>query len=469
MSPAAFSAHQSALAALAMAGVAPGDLAGIATFRTGHPTAELDVFRKAVTAQPLPQPVTPLTLAQTFADYYVLESTIPMPVFQSGPSPFFVVGGGWAVNATGAPVQQGTELANIYVTVPRTPMPPGGFPAVVLIITGFGADRPIVDRVTAPGGAPGSGPALEFAQAGFIGVQVDGPLEGRRNTTGLPEDFIIFNLLNPLALRDNIRESALELALIGEVLPTLQIDPAQCPGVVTPQGGPIVIDPATMAIMGHSMGATIEPLVLATTSRYRAGVLSGAGASWIENVLYKEKPVQILPLAEALLAYSPTGPALDAFDPVLSLLQWAGEPADPQVYTRYVTAEPRSGSPRHILMIQGITDHYILPPIAEATSLSLGLDLAGTALDVGMPAQPQFEPRFLDVAPFSGGAQIALPASGNRTGPSGAPYTAVLVQQPEDGIEDGHEVAFQVTAAKDQWRTFLQTLAQGGAPSVPVK
>jgi hypothetical protein len=467
MSANAFLDHRSAVAALAHAGVAPGDLAGLATFRTGHPTAGLDRFRQAVVAQPLPQLVAPLVRVDTFADYYVLRSTIRMPVFQGGLPPFLLIGGGWQVDASGAPLQQGTEEANVYVTVPRRPMPAAGFPAAVLIITGFGAGRPIVDRVTAPSGAPGSGPALEFAQAGFIGVQVDGPLEGRRNTTGLPEDLLIVNFANPLALRDNIRQSALELAVLAEVLPTLAIDPAQCPGVATPNGGPVVVDPATMALVGHSLGSTIAPLVLATTPRYRAAVLSGAGGSWIENVMWKQKPVVVRPFAELLLGYTASGATLEPSDPILSLLQWAGEPADPLAYTRYVTTEPRVCAPRSILMIQGITDHYILPPIADAMSLSLGLDLAGPALDAGMPALPQFEPRFLDVAPLAGGRAIVLPAGGNRIGPSGAPYSAVLVQHPEDGIEDGHEVAWQVAAAKDQWKGFLATLAQSGLPVVP--
>jgi hypothetical protein len=468
MPPAAFADHERAIAALGRAGVAAGDLAGIATFRTGRPTAGFEQFRQAILAQPLPQPVTPLACVETFADYYVLESTLRMPVYQGGSSPFLLTGGGWQVDASGQPALQGTEEANIIVTVPRRPMPPAGFPAVVLVRAGFGApEGSIVNRVTAPNGAPGSGPALEYAQAGFIGVQVDGPLEGRRNTSGLDEDFLIFNLANPLAMRDNIRQSALELVLLAEVLPALAIDPAQCPGTATPQGGPIVIDPATMALMGHSMGSTMAPLALAAAPRYRAAILSGAGASWIENVLWKEKPLAIRPVAESLLGYAGAGRALERCDPVLSLLQWAGEPADPQVYTRYVVSEPRLGAPRDVLMIQGIVDHFILPSIANAMSLSLGLDLAGPEIDLGMPAQPGFGPPFFDVAGFAQARTLALPASANRAGAGGAPVTAVLVQHPEDGIEDGHEVAFQVAAAKDEWRTFLATLAQGGAPTVP--
>src|SRR5205807_10298026 len=102
-----------------------------------------------------------------------------------------------------------------------------------------------------------------------------------------------------------------------------------------------------------------------------------------------------------------------------------------------------------------IVDHYIMPGIANATSLSLGLDLAGAALDEGA-AELASTTHLRDLLPLSGGAQIALPASGNRAG-----LTAVVVQHPEDGIEDGHEVAFQTEAPQHQYRCFLQSFAKG--------
>src|SRR5215468_249240 len=117
----------------------------------------------------------------------------------------------------------------MVVTVPRAPMPANGFPLVTLVRAGAGGDRPLVDRgvqgmTGGPPLVPGSGPAQEFTRVGYAGVQVDGPLGGLRNITHGDEQFLIFNVFNIAALRDNIRESALELAVFSAVLDTLHID-----------------------------------------------------------------------------------------------------------------------------------------------------------------------------------------------------------------------------------------------------
>jgi pimeloyl-ACP methyl ester carboxylesterase len=296
----------------------------------------------------------------------------------------------------------------------------------------------------------GSGPALHFTRAGYAGVTVDGPHGGIRNVTGGDEQFLMFNIGNPQAMRDNVRQSALELALMADVIAALDIDTSACPGA-DPSAQ---LDATQLALMGHSMGATIAPLTLAIEPRFRAAILSGAGGSWIENVVHKLSPLPVRPLAEVLLFYSKYERKLHEHDPVLTLLQWAGEPADPPPYARLVSER---SDPPHVLMLQGIVDTYILPPIANATSLSFGLDLAGTALDAGDPELAAFTP-LEDVLAFGAGAKVALPASGDA-------ITAVVVQHAEDAIEDGHEVMYQTEAPKHQYRCFLDTL-KSGAPIV---
>src|SRR6185437_5919473 len=83
-----------------------------------------------------------------------------------------------------------------------------------------------------------------------------------------------------------------------------------------------------------------------------------------------------------LIGYVTQRRELKEDDPVLTLFQWAEEPSDAIAYTRSIIREPPTGmAPRDVLMEQGIVDHYIMPPIANAMSLSLGLDLTGTPLD----------------------------------------------------------------------------------------
>ncbi|MEZ4269569.1 MAG: FG-GAP-like repeat-containing protein [Myxococcota bacterium] len=458
--------YQRAIAALEEAGVDPADLAGLAVFRTDSPTRTFARFVAAARARPTPAPLAPFALGEVFDTFCVYTSTLAMPVYQSGEPPYLDAGGGFKTDFQDQPVWQRDETARVVVTLPRQPAPAAGFPVVTLIRTGAGGDRPLVDRGprAVNGGAAvaaGSGPALEFAAAGFAGVSIDGPHGGIRNISGGDEQFLVFNIQNPKALRDNVRQSALEVALTPEILAGLTLDASDCPGL----GGTVAFDPAHLALMGHSMGATIAPLALAVEPRFGLVILSGAGGSFAENIVWKEKPLRVRPIAELLLDYTSIGRTLDIFDPSLALLQWAGEPADPPVYARGLIDEAPPGEARHVLMLQGIVDRYILPPIAAATSLSLGLDLAGPALDEGVAEIAHF-PTLRSLLPLAGRGAIALPATQNRQTAAGDSVTAVVVQHLEDGIEDGHEVAFQVASARAQYRRFLSSWL-AGAPEVP--
>lgn len=464
MSAAVAEEHSDALARLAELGVPSSSLAGLAVFTTDDPVAGLAAVRAAMLARPLPRPVEPFRADETFDDFCVFSSTIDMPDYQSGTPPFNEVGGDWRFDDAGAPIFQRDEPARLVVTVPRGKMPPAGFPIVLLSRTGAGGDRPLVDRGVQPATGepalePGTGPALEFARVGWAGASVDGPHGGLRNVTARDEQFLMFNITNPAALRDNVRQSAAELALQAHVLAALSFDASSCPGLDT-GGAPVRFDASRLALMGHSMGGTIAPLTLAVEPGFHAAILSGAGGSYIENVLYKLHPVPVKGPAELLLGVAGQY-SLTEQDPALNLFQWAAEPADPPVYAPYVVHAPREGTPTSVLMVQGIVDHYIMPTISQATSLSLGLDLAGEALDEDTPEIATF-PTLAARLPFSGRARVALPARANIDPET----TAVVVQAREDGVEDGHEVIFQTEGPKRQYRCFLASFA-AGAPTVP--
>lgn len=460
--------YDAALTALVDLDYDVASLAGLAVFRTGDPAAELGAFLDHARTLPAPPPPT-FAPAEVFDTFCVFTATTTLPSYQSGDPPYLGdpdAGGRWGRDDAGAPALVAHVEARVVITIPRRPMPASGYPTAVFVRTGGGGDRPLVDRGVraAPGGeaiAPGTGPALELARVGFAGVSVDGPHGGPRNPTGGDEQFLTFNITNPAAMRDNVRQSALELALLPGRLGAWSVDASACPGA----GADARLDADRLALIGHSMGAWFAPLVLAWEPRYGAAVLSGAGGSWIENVVHKESPVAVRPFAEAFLGYSDR--ALHAHDPVLSLVQWALEGADPAVYGARArgggVALPPNGLPAHVLMIEGVVDTYILPPIANTTALSLALDLAGPELDRDHPELAAFAP-LSDVLPLVGGAVVPLPAAGNRG--DGA-VTAVVVQHLEDGVEDGHEVFFQLEAPKRQLRAFLEAFAAGATPSVP--
>ncbi len=450
---------RAALDAVVSYGTAPEEIAGLTVFTTGHPTATLRAYTAHARQHALALDAPP-ALTDTFDDYCVFESTLSLPTYQHGEPPFTVEGGGWRLDGAGEPELAGFETARIVFTVPRAPAPAAGWPTAVMIRTGAGGDRPLVDRGprAEPGGeaiAPGTGLALDFAAAGYAGVSVDGPLGGLRNPSGADEQFLIFNVANPESMLGTLRESALELALLPDLLGELALDTSACPG--GPAASSFDLDGLTL--VGHSMGATIAPLTLAVEPRYAASVLSGAGGSWIANVVHKQSPLEVRPLAEAMLGYA--SGALDVYDPALALLQLVGEAADPPPYARHLVLDPLDGTaPRHLLVIQGVVDTYILPPMANALAVSAGLDLAGVAIDVGHPDLEAYRP-LEDVLRFSGRGATELPAGGNASG-----TTAVVVQHYEDGVEDGHEVLFQRAEPRHQVRCFLADLADGHLPMV---
>jgi pimeloyl-ACP methyl ester carboxylesterase len=458
-------AYVDALWALPAVGVSPFEVAALSVFTTGDPGVDLALLVEDANAKFSPRPLLAFAQTDIFDPYCVYETRLEFPVYQGGTPPYLGGGGGFVWDVHGVPVVDHLEESRLVVTVPRATMPVGGLPTAVMIRTGAGGDRPIFERGTQDSEGevlePGTGPALHYARAGFAGVSVDGPHGGIRNITGGDEQFLIFNISNPVALRDNLRQSALELTLLPDLLDDLQIDVSDCPGA----GPSATFDVGTVALMGHSMGATIAPLVLAHEPRFRATILSGAGGSWIQNVMYKESPLHVRPFAEAMIGYGDAGHSLEEDDPFLGVLQWAGESADPPVYGRAIVREPVDSDPRHVLMFQGIVDTYIFPPIANTTSLSLGLDLAGEALDEQHPDLQHFTP-LAEVVAYGGGTTIDLPASGNLS-VQGVDVTAVVVQHTEDGVEDGHEVMFQLPDPKHQYRCFLETF-RDGVPVVPV-
>lgn len=452
-------AHLRALDVLGKNGVASKDIAGLTVFTTDDPVG---AFRRAVDdalALPLPSLSVAPSRTDVFDDFCIYQGAIELPVFQEGTPPYSSTGGRWAVDASGHLLKQRSESARVFVTVPRRAAPAAGYPSVLMIRTGSGTDRALDRGVRDAMGrvlAPGTGPGLELARVGVAGISFDGPHGGSRNVSGGDEQFIMFNVFNPPALRDNVRQSALEAVLMAHVLEDVSFDASDCAGATSP----VRFDAAHLALMGHSMGASIAPLALAVEPRFKAAVLSGAGGSWLANAVDKLKPLPTRASLEVLFGY--TGDQhLTATDPTLTLVQWAPEAADTQVFARHLVDEPLEGGPRHVLMFQGIVDHYILPSIANTLTLSAGLDLAGPELDDG-PAELAPQPKLHDVLKFSGRRAVPLPVRGNRDG-----TTAVVVQHAEDGVEDGHEVMFQLPAARAQYRRFLESWAAGEVPEVP--
>jgi len=437
-----------AVRALEAAGIPRDSVAALTVFRTGNAAADFSRVVAHDRTLTTPAPGT-FEKVESFEKFCVYRALVEQRVYQRGTPPFASSGGDWRFDASGIPVVDHVETARVFVTIPRKTPSNSMLPIALFVRTGGGGDRPLIDRGlrAEPLGdtTPGTGPANWFADAGWAGVQVDGPHGGPRNVSNGDEQFLMFNVLNPAALRDNVRQSALELVRLLDGIGSWRLDASDCEGVGS-SGNSLQFDASRAVVLGHSMGATIAPLVLAETSGVAATILSGAGASYLENVVHKEKPIAVKPVAEELLGYSTAGRSLDVFDPVLSLVQWAADPADPPAYLARVPDRTAA------LVFQGIVDHYILPPMANALALPMSLRPAGQTYD-------RTDPRLANYEPISS----LLPAEAPRALPvddaldSGA---RVLVQLEQDAIEDGHEVMYQRPEAARAVSCFLGKLLQ---------
>ncbi len=427
--------HDRALAVLQRAGLPREGIASMTVFTTGDPRHELLAARADIALLPKLTLEAPRVI-DTFVDYCVFESAITFDSFQEGQPPYATTGGGLHyVDGHLSPTRR--ERSRVFITVPRN-MRTATARTMLFLRVGAGGDRPLVDRgrreVRGGATAPGSGLATEIARAGYVGVTWDGPLGGSRNLDGSDEQLLIFNIVNIVAARANLLASALEGLRMARALESLEVDTRACEGAL-PR---ITLDGSNVTLFGHSMGATIAPVLAALEPRVHALVMSGAGTSWIENVVHKESPLPTRPVA-AVVAGVDAG-YLDETHPILNLLQWAAESADPQVYAEMLLER----APR-MLIFQGIRDNYIPLPVANPMVAAFGLDVQGDILDELDDRYPGVD-EWLPLAQLRGG--------GRRNRPGG--FGRAVTQVAQDDIEDGHEVLFQTPDARVQFECWLQ-------------
>ncbi len=449
-------------------GVNMDAVAGLTVFTTGAPTRDWSAIVAAARAAGGMSLASNITRTELWPDYCVYETRVGVPFYQQGTPPFATQGGalGWDGTALTTNADAPKQIARLVLTVPRVATPDDKRPTVVFVRTGAGGDRPLLDRSvhTTPGvDVLGAGYAATFARRGWAGVQLDGPLGGPlRNPDAVDEEGLVLNLSNPVALRDNLRQSALELALLPDFLKTFALPtyaPWDCPPIPESGGHSIRFDTDHLVLFAHGTGATIAPLAAVAEPRYRALLLSGAGGSWIERVVHATSPVEWAPQVAALL--SEPVDTIDEHNPALSVLQWALESTDPTLVARSLWVDADAQDARHILMFQGLVDPATPPPVANALSLSLGLDLAGDALDVSLaPGQRDLQ----SLLRFGSGEVRPLPSGLNALVGS-RKLTEVLVQQAADGLEDGHQVVFQGDTPHHQIACFLDGVL-GDAPLV---
>ena len=426
----------------------PLDSVAVATvYTTMRPLDRMIALRDHVYAYDLPgiDPAS-IAVAEDWGDFLFLGAQVTIPIYQSGVPPYLTHGGGIRFDPDGTPIVDHEIQTRLAITVPATPMPPGGWPFLIFCHGSGGSWRNFIDN----------GTARWLAWQGIAAASIDAPLHGPRAPYGGPDLWSIFfyNAFNPEAFRDNNVQAAVESMAVLRQIRDLRI-----PAGIVP-GGEVTFDPEKIYFMGHSQGSTVGPLVVAVDPHIKAAYFSGAGASLLWNLMTKVKPFPVLAAAVVALELEPREIGeLDRFHPALNLLQHMAETTDTESFNPYLFDRPVPGAPpKHVFQAIGVTDNYVGLPSHGSFAASARLDLI----------EPVLAEDTWNHLRFTGGALLPDEgAMGNRTDRDGEPVTAATVQYPAPPSgRDGHYVTWEFPSLRRRVRCFFRTALEHGTPTV---
>lgn len=416
--------------------IEPDEVVGGTVFTTQESLAELRSLAAAARAEPPPE-VRNLE-ANGYSDgYLAFRAEIDLPAYQAGDVPYQGLedGGAFARDETGGFMVTHRETTRISVALPRlTRMPEGGWP-VVLYAHGTGGDfesalNPAVADV--------------LGRLGVAVVGYDQTLHGPRDPTSSDPRLTFFNLFNPVAARDNIRQGAADATVMTTLIESMVI-PASITGRQDER-----FDPERIAFVGHSQGALTGALFAAVDERPKAFVFSGLGAILSITLQERKDIVDFEALLRSLLDI-PEAEPFDDFHPVLGLVETFIEPADPIAYARSYLENPPGGAVRDLLIVEGFLDF---------ASPARGQEAFATAARFPVVSPVHRVP---DAAAIVGPEPQDAPAKENVQSKSGA-ATAGMIQYPEET----HYPIFDNEDANRRFAEFVRTaLLEGRAVIVP--
>lgn len=387
---------------------------------------------------PCPDATTSRACGAENDDYDEYHALITLPIFQQGEAPYRDEGGDVK---TSGPVR--TEKVCMALTVPKAvSMPDEGWPLVVFAHgTGGSFRNHVVPEVAgALAQAEFDGTRVPFAVLGIDQVE-HGP---RRGDSSDPPENLFFNFLNPAAGRGNPLQGAADQLSLARFAAALDV-PASESG-----GDAIVVNPDAIVFFGHSQGATEGSLMLPYSDVYKAAVLSGNGASLIDALLSKRRPVDIASIIPFILNDFDVDRSLFMGDyhPVLSLVQQWIDPADPLNFAEIAGFSPEpDGMPKSIFQTYGLGDSFSPPQTLVTYARAARL----TEVEPHASAE---EPDDLSLG------QGDAPVCSN--GPNNV--TLALRQYGPPSGSDGHFVAFEVPGANRDVVRFLAAAALGHVP-----
>jgi hypothetical protein len=470
--------------ALQAAGIAVSQVAAATVFTTGDVVADLsDLSTKVL--QSYKVDVTGVAVDSHVLDgnarFCELQAEVTYPQFQVGAPPYDT-GGLFAIGADGLPAKQGDEKAPVTITIPKQPMPAGGFPLVVFFHGTGGLSTAIADRGTwrpetntsaCPIGqaldmwngvtgcnTPGQGPGWVMAARGFAMAASALPVNPQRWPAGqnssLPE---YLNINNVAATRDIFRQGVIEERLFFDALRRLTIDPAtvsKCTGLSLPTGETAYhFRDAPLFAQGQSMGAMYANMISAVEPRIVAVVPTGSGGYWSYFILRSQFLPNIQGDLGLLLGIH--GP-FSHLHPAMHVVETALEPVDPIVFAPRLGHDPLPGHPvRPVYEPHGQGDSFFATEVQDAMAMAYGHKQAGA--QIWPTTQQGLALEGLD-------GMLPYPVKNDVTSSTGAAYTGVVVQYVGDGVYDPHAIYSQLDAVKYQYGCFFQSFLATGSATV---
>ena len=326
------------------------------------------------------------------------------------------------IGAFGAPVVQSIDTIPITFVLPTGPVPTNGFPTVIFG-HGLGGSRHDVLNLAEP-----------LASKGFAVVAIDmwghgsrydatdvrnnlgdkpmftgDPMlrDGFGDPTGLNSYLDFFeNFLNIGAIRDSIRQSALDEARVAMLLQNKPMLGA----LAGPYGTTPALDPTHVAYLGESFGTLVGSGLAAIEPSIDLYILDVPGGGIIDQIVPNSPEIGSLAVPFAQSIYRTQG-TLDRFHPTLSMMQAIIEAGDSLAYAPHVLSDRLQISgmrlgPRNVVLIQALLDETMPAASTVALARNYGVEVLDPHLAI-----PE------------GIAPVSSPAVGNVLG-----QTAVLVQ-----------------------------------------
>jgi hypothetical protein len=457
---AAHAAYAPFRAWLAARSMDPSSILVAAVFTVGHPERTASRMSAAVAAaapptasawvrcgdgpSPCPQAVGDRACGAPDPAFDELHALLTLPIFQKGQPPYLEPTDGGDVEraADGTPLPIRTESVCASLTVPKgAPMPAQGWP---LVIFAHGTGGSFRSHVT--DGVAKRLSAVDDGQGGTIRMAVlgiDQPEHGpRRGSSTLSPDILFYNYANPGAARGNVLQGALDQLALVRFAKGLVLSAQASPTGAELRFGRIVF-------WGHSQGATEGSLAIPYGDDVPTVVLSGQGASLIDALLGKTKPVNVQAALPIILEDLEVGP----FHPVLGLLQNALDTAGPLHHARaLVVAPPPTITGRNVLVPFAQGDSYAPVGTQLKYVLAAQLGAAATAPDVSMP-----DGTLATLGP------VAVPAGPNKI-VKGISLSAFVREYAPPSLLDGHFAVFETPSAIADVNHFLADGAAGSGP-----